>query len=241
MGRLFFIGDTHGSVEINKLGFKHFPLGHELTKEDIVCICGDVGLVWDGSRTDAYWQDWCENLPFTVVGCLGNHENYNLIRQIPTENWNGGLVHKVRPHVMFLENGEIFNLNGHSTFVMGGATSLDKVYRKEGISWWPQEIPSYQEFARASDNLIKHNFQVDLIMSHCAPNSVIDAIDRFQPFHDEVTNYLEKFVLKNTTFTSWFCGHYHLDKTVFNKIHILYNDILEVLTDHTTKYMGTTK
>lgn len=239
MSRLFFVGDTHGSIEINKLSFKHFPLGRELTKEDIVCICGDVGLVWDNSRTDNYWQNWCEDLPFTVVGCLGNHENYNLIRQMPTEIWNGGLVRKIRPHVMFLENGEIFNLNGHSIFVMGGATSLDKTYRKEGKSWWPQEIPSYQEFEYASNNLKKHDFKVDTIVSHCAPNSIIDATYKFLPFHDSVTNYLEKFVNENVAFQNWFIGHYHTDRTIYNKFHILYDDFIELLPDNTTKYICT--
>lgn len=40
---------------------------------------------------------------------------------------------------------------------MGGGTSTDKVFRKEGVSWWKEEIPTKQEFDEAISNLDKHN------------------------------------------------------------------------------------
>jgi hypothetical protein len=38
--------------------------------------------------------------------------------------------------------GEVYNIEGNSIFVMGGGYSLDKDFRTEGVSWWPQEMPS---------------------------------------------------------------------------------------------------
>lgn len=56
--------------------------------------------------------------------------------------WNGGLVHEVRPHVLHLMRGEVFDIGGLTVLAMGGAASNDRQYRKEGMSWWPEEMPS---------------------------------------------------------------------------------------------------
>lgn len=230
MSRLFFVGDVHGSIELKKLSNKNFPLARELTKDDIVCITGDAGFMWDNSNETKYWDDWAEDRPFTIVTCFGNHENYDAIRALPAEEWCGGIVHKVRPHVMYLENGEIFNICGQTIFVQGGAASIDKAYRKEGKSWWSQEIPSREEFEHAAQNLEKFNFNVDIIVSHTAPNSMINKIDRFYPQYDDVTNFLDKFIISQVNYKDWFCGHFHIDRSFSNEhFHFLYNDIIEYI------------
>ena len=48
MGRIFITGDTHQSLDINKLNSKNFPLNSILIKDDILIICGDWGCIWDG-------------------------------------------------------------------------------------------------------------------------------------------------------------------------------------------------
>ncbi|MBP5712228.1 MAG: metallophosphatase family protein [Prevotella sp.] len=136
MLRIFVTGDKHGSLELKHLSNKNWPLARELTRDDVVIICGDTGCMWDDSNETRYWDDWLEDRPFTTITCFGNHENYDKIRSLPREEWNGAIVRKVRPHVMYVENGEIFTLNDQTFFVMGGATSVDKVYRTEGKSWW---------------------------------------------------------------------------------------------------------
>lgn len=42
---IYVTGDTHGVIDIGKLGFKNFPEGKNLTKNDYVIICGDFGFV----------------------------------------------------------------------------------------------------------------------------------------------------------------------------------------------------
>ena len=51
---IFITGDTHGDIDIQKLSSKNFPKGKTLTKNDYVIVCGDFGLVWDGSNSDKY-------------------------------------------------------------------------------------------------------------------------------------------------------------------------------------------
>ena len=67
MSRIIITGDTHGSVEMNRLSFKNFPESHNLTKNDYVIITGDFGAIWDGSKTDNYWLDFLEDKPFTIL------------------------------------------------------------------------------------------------------------------------------------------------------------------------------
>ena len=227
--RTFITGDTHGPVEMNRLSNKNFPTARELGLSDVIIICGDGGFMWNNSPEIEYWDTWAEERKFTIVSCFGNHENYDAIRALPQEEWCGGIVRKVRPHVMYLENGEIFNINGHSFFVMGGATSIDKAYRKEHISWWKEEIPSNKEMEHAAENLEKHNFEVDYIITHCGPNYIVDKLCPYSSSHDDITSFLEKYVRANVKFKAWYMGHYHQDRSFDNfKYNVMYNDIMEI-------------
>ncbi len=232
MNRIFITGDLHLNIDIKKLSFKNWPSSRELDKEDTLIICGDAGLTWNDSNEVKYWCDWLEDRPYTVISVLGNHENYDLLRAIPITEWHGAKVRRVRPHVMYIENGEIFTINNQTFFCMGGATSVDKVYRKEGKSWWPQEIPTWDEMDYAANNLRLHNFQVDNIITHCGPNYIVDKLFPYENAHDDITNFLEKFVRMTTTFNKWYMGHYHVDRCYDDqKFNILYQDILEIMPD----------
>ena len=230
--RLFLTGDTHNNLEINRLSRKRFSLGRELTKNDLLIVLGDYGIPWDGQKSDEYWLNWTENLPFSVAFCDGNHINFPLLYQYPIEIWNGGQTHTLRPHIHHLMRGEIFNLNNKKMFVFGGARSIDQYRRKEGISWWPQEQASYQECDYAAENLRKNNFQIDYILTHCAPNYIVDKLYPYENQYDSTTNFLERFVRMSCKFNMWMMGHYHLDQNYDNnKYNILYQDIMELTPD----------
>ena len=239
MNRIFITGDTHGSLELKRLSNKNFPIAKTLTKEDTVIICGDAGFMWDNSNETKYWDDWAEDRPFTIISVFGNHSNYDILREIPTEEWNGAIVRKVRPHVMYIENGEVLTLNNKTFFFQGGAHSVDKAYRKEGKSWWPQEIPSYQEFENAAANLKKYNDKIDYIISHTGPNSIVYHLFPYEDATDPVTNFLEKYVNDCVEFKRWFLGHFHIDRSYINqKYNILYNDIIELLPNGEIKVVN---
>lgn len=228
MNKIFITGDIHLNVDIKKLSFKNWPMSRELDKEDILIICGDTGLTWNTSNEVKYWCDWLEDRPYTIISIMGNHENYTLLRAIPITEWHDAKVRRVRPHVMYIETGEFFTFNEFSFFVMNGAASTDKGSRKEEISWWPQEIPSYQEFEYAANNLRMHDMKVDYILSHTTSNRTIQKFDKWFPQFDPVTNFLDKFVEEEVDYKINFFGHFHQDKTIDNKHVLLYNDIIEL-------------
>ena len=54
--------------------------------------------------------DWLKGLPFTVAFVAGNRKNYDALGgKYPIENWHGGKVQPIRPHVLpHLMRGQVF-------------------------------------------------------------------------------------------------------------------------------------
>lgn len=108
---IYITGDIHGSPE--RLGMHSFYEQKEMTRDDIVIICGDFGMVWEESGESAserYWLKWLEDKLFTTVFVCGNHENFDRLYQYPVKEWHGGKVHEIRPHVLHLMRGEVFDI-----------------------------------------------------------------------------------------------------------------------------------
>lgn len=122
--------------------------------------------------------------------------------------------------------GQVFDIEGKRFFTMGGADSVDKMYRREGVSWWPTEMPSFEEYEDAIYNLDAVSNKVDIILSHCAPDTIQTTIcDWYQ--HDRLTNFLE-IVSQNVEFKDWYFGHYHINQTFNEKYHAIYNEIKQI-------------
>ncbi len=174
---IYITGDIHGEVDIHRLNNRLFPEQRNMDKSDCLIICGDFGCVWAGDQTDAYWLDWLEEKPFTTLFVDGNHENFPLLETYPRRIWQGGSVHVIRPSVLHLMRGQIFTLQGRRFFTMGGASSHDRAFRVAGKSWWPEELPNDSEMALALKNLEDAGWQVDYVITHCAPDIVQHAIN----------------------------------------------------------------
>ena len=84
---VYLTGDTHGDID----RFKHGKL-RWLGKRDTVVVLGDFGFVWDGSREEQKKLDWLRKRPYTLLFLDGSHENYDLLKQYPTEERFGGKV-----------------------------------------------------------------------------------------------------------------------------------------------------
>ena len=219
---IYITGDTHGGFQ--RFGSKYFPQQTQMGRNDYMIICGDFGGLWDGGPKDWYWLDWLSGKPFTTLFVDGNHENFDLLRKYPKEQWNGGVVQKITPHVIHLCRGEIFNLQGKTFFAMGGAESTDKMFRKEGLSWWKEEMPSREEMERAIAALEQNHWRVDYVITHCAPRSVQTLLASWYE-NDPMVSFLDR-VCSDLTFKRWFFGHYHVDKQVNEQFIALYNKVI---------------
>ena len=229
---VYVTGDVHGRAEYgsSRFAFKNWPLGRTLTRDDAVIVAGDFGFVWDGSNAERYWLDWFESKPWTTCFVDGNHENHHALAGLPVREWNGGFVHEARPHVLHLMRGEVFDIDGLTVLAMGGAASNDRQYRKEGRSWWPEEIPSVEEMGHCRASLDRVGWKVDCVVTHEAPADLAEQLcrerereyldDRLQRFLGELDGRLGC--------RAWFFGHYHGDEWRDARHRLIYRDIVPV-------------
>ena len=75
----------------------------------------------------------------------------------------------IRPNLIHLMRGQIFDIDGEKFFTFGGGLSIDKTRRIAYVSWWPEEEPSHNEINEALDNLEKVGNKVDYIITHGLP------------------------------------------------------------------------
>ena len=235
---IFVTGDTHG--EFTRFSTRGFAEQRFLSKDDCVIILGDFGGVWNPggqTKSEEYWLDWLEDKPFTTLFLDGNHENFDRLNaEFPEAEWRDGRVHAVRPSVLHLQRGEIYDLDGHSFLVFGGARShdiqdgvlerddirirewrrRDRLFRVNRVSWWEEEMPNGLEMERALANLEHHGNSVDFVLTHTPPSSFLARLKELGPPagdsaiepSDVLTEFLEGIRLK-AKYKLWLCGHMH--------------------------------
>jgi hypothetical protein len=138
------IGDIHGAV----YDYKSFCI-HDFKGPSIQV--GDFGI---GFASD-YWHDnvaaWQEAHPHHRF-IRGNHDDPARCKTMPG----------------YIPDGLI---EGDVMFV-GGAWSIDRAYREEGISWWRDEELSIQEFNTLID--VYAAVKPRVMITHDAPEQVTD-------------------------------------------------------------------
>ena len=85
-------------------------------------------------------------------------------------------------------------------------------------------MPSDSEYEEARKNLAACNWNVDYIITHCAPNSIVDIIEQGFYEHDRWTEFLEE-ILQKVQFTGWYLGYYHENRRIGN-VTLLYEEIV---------------
>ena len=100
------------------------------------------------------------------------------------------------------------------------------MYRTEGVSWFPEGMPTRAEYEEGWHNLEKADFKVDYILSHSGPREVVAAMGYGELSDDEVElrQYLQR-VADNTDFTAWNFGHFHEDAAVDDIYFFLYDEL----------------
>lgn len=228
---VFVCGDTHIPIDIAKLNMKNWPEQKFLTKEDILVVLGDFGLLWEPNWSDEeiYWAKWLTNKPFQVCFIDGNHSNFVRLYQAKEDMFHGGKVGVVyedeNGRILHLKRGEIFTFNNKTVFTFGGAQSTDKAHRIIGRSWWPEEVPNYAECEYALANLEKHGNCVDFILTHTTAFSTINAFN-FVSASERVDDPTERFleeVKRIVQFRQWHFGHFHTSAHIDMKYVCHYN------------------
>ena len=214
---MFYItGDTHG--DLNRLAYPFVPRD-TLTREDWLIVAGDFGYIW-GDRLDASRLEQIAALPYNIAFLDGNHECFPQIFQYPEETLWGGRVHRILPNLVHLMRGQVFSTPTVCFFTMGGGYSLDKAMRREGLSWWKEELPTEEEYETGLRNLQAHGNRVDVLLSHAAPADtmyMLQQIGRIGKLCYEECRLNEYLQLVEDTveYKRHYFGHLHLDEQLW--------------------------
>lgn len=251
---IYVTGDVHAGFE--KFSHARWRRGKELTRDDYVLVCGDFGI-WKDDSEERYGLDRLEEKNFNILFCDGNHENFDRLYSDEFEvvDFCGGKAHKIRENVYHLMRGEVFEICGKKIFVFGGARSHDiqdgildpadfdtvhdfkqkvrkmqcegKYFRINHLSWWKEEMPSEDEMRHGWENLSKHDFKVDYIISHDAPSNIVKLIS--SAYQTDMLNDYLRMVSCYTEFKHWYFGHYHLDNVITPHFTVLFRTFEEVV------------
>ncbi len=245
---IYITGDCHG--DYRRFSTENFPEQKKMTREDFVIVCGDFGY-WDRSKEQEWQRKWLSEKPFTLLWVDGNHENYDMLAELPVEEWHGGKVQYIKENVIHLMRGQVYELNGRKFFTMGGASSHDiqdgilepddpdfeekfqqleqrgALFRVNHRSWWAEELPSEAEYLEARANLERVHWNVDYIISHCCPSSIQDVFSGGMFKKDALTEFFDE-VRQKCTFRYWFFGHYHSNMVIEKKYAMLYEQIIRL-------------
>lgn len=126
--------------------------------------------------------------------------------------------------------GQVYIINGKKFFTMGGAESVDKEWRIDGISWWKEEMPNQAEYDEALTNLENNNYEVDYIITHdCSSKFKMIALKDYLTYKSN--NNLNAFfdnIEDIVKYKHWYFGHYHDDLNLDEKHTLLYDTIIKI-------------
>lgn len=226
---IWLCGDTHGEMDIYKVEdfFENLTAYEKVTKEDYLIILGDAGVCWDGGCGDEEVRNRLKALPCTVLWLDGNHENFEEIEGYPVTKWNGGKVQYIEEDIIHLMRGQVYEIEGRTFFTFGGGFSIDKAWRTPGLSWWPQEMPCYEEYDEGIRNLEKVGNRVDYILTHTCPSFIAHQLVTYvYPGEEELQHYFDE-LSQSVDYDMWYFGHWHMDQEEEN-FRGLWNDIVEL-------------
>lgn len=215
---IWITGDPHGGFG----WLERFCREKQTTKEDVMIILGDAAINYHGVSRDDVLKRMLEQLPITLLCIHGNHEQRpENIYTYELYPWRGGQVYReeLYPSLLFARDGEVYDLDGVETLVIGGAYSVDK-WRRIAMNhgWWPDEQPSDETKRRVETVLAQRDWRIGAVLSHTTALKY-EPVEVFLQGFDQsrVDKSTEKWLDSledRLDYGHWLCGHYHTDKEI---------------------------
>lgn len=201
---IYICGDLHGTYNTPQ---EEYFLKH-LSREDILIVLGDFGWDWTYSDMKRF------SLPCETLFIDGNHECFPILYGLDEVERYGAPVGVFNDRTFWLKRGNLYTIEGKTFFCFGGANSVDKLWRVPYKSWWPEEIPSWEEYQHALDTLEKCNYRFDYFLSHtCSEYDEIHMLGYDNIIDDRVSDmigWMERLIEENDGgYTMHLFGHHH--------------------------------
>lgn len=144
----------------------------------------------------------------------GNHDFFPMIEglvAINPKNDHGQTY--IRSQILYSPRGCQWKMDGKQFMTVGGAVSVDRAYRTQGKSWWPQEQLTDSEahgiVARTSARRLAGKPDVDFLFTHdCHPSTPFAYRLRDDP-ESNIHRDKMKRVFDAVLPKMWFHGHMH--------------------------------
>ncbi len=224
---IYITGDVHRNFE----RIFEFTKKYQTTLDDYLIILGDVGINYYLDSSDRNLKEELKNLSINLLCIQGNHEERpNNINSYKTIKMFDGdvFIEKKYPNLIFLKDGEIYNINNQKILVIGGAYSIDKEYRlRYGYHYFKDEQPCDKTKDKVMDLINKDN-NIDIVLTHTCPykyepvEAFYNGIDQSKV--DKSTEYFLDQVEEKLNYKKWYCGHFHINKNI-DKMCFLFEDI----------------
>jgi len=192
--KIIIIGDTHGL-------FNYVNVVIKQEKPDLIISCGDFGY-FPNLPEYAKRELMIDTSHTTILFCDGNHEDHWALRELKDR--------MIAPNIFYQPRGSTYRLpDGRNILFMGGANSIDKDRRIPGVSWWPEETISQNDF----QNLPEEG--IDIFVTHTCSNEIFDSHIKkalnwggkdVDPSYDALSALWEMYQP-----AQWFFGHFHIN------------------------------
>ena len=203
------IGDVHGKFA--QLTDKIELL--KLEKNINFVQVGDFGLGFDSPLREIKKMKeldlLLQRMESKIWVIRGNHDNPIL--------WHPDFRYNL-DNIIFVQDNTFVDIEGKSCFFAGGAISIDRINRKKGATYWPQEPYRWNEPTDVPSR-VDHVFTHD-VYHYCSPFTIESAItNRWMSYdgllRDDLINSqkemksMYEFIASINDDFSWHHGHYH--------------------------------
>lgn len=220
---MFFVtGDVHGDLK----DFTSRKFGR-MKKDDYIVVCGDLGLLWDGSKSELKNLEKLGKRKNGILFVDGAHENFDLLANYPVTDWNGGRAQVISGGLVHLMRGQIYTINGKKIFTFGGGESPDREVRTPHKTWWDEELPSMEEMQQGVENLVASSWQVDYIFTHEAPSGFRRFLEGGEYDLNALNVYLE-CIREKCRYKKWVFGNYHFNRRLSAEHEVVFDDVLKL-------------
>lgn len=213
---IYIISDLHGDKNFKGLQ-EYLRIAEE---NDLLIVLGDIGLKFEDTAENHEFTNYFLNIKKNIAFIDGNHENFAYINSFPVDTWKSGTVNRLSEHIVHMKRGSVFEIEGKCFFAFGGCKSSPK-WAEMGL-WYAGEEATEEECRYAYENLKKHNFKVDYVLTHkyesgpVGPKTCINLMK------------LTEFIEGNVAYRKWYSGHWHRREIVDAKHELVYDSLITV-------------
>lgn len=221
--RVLVCGDWHGDLRAAKAAIN---LAKTVCAGALLHV-GDLNWRWNGDHPKTFDLPLNEELTkagIPMIWADGNHDRHDLLANMPVRD--DGFV-QCASNLFWSPRGNRWNWAGRDFGTLGGAYSIDRKTRREGVDVWAD----LEEVTLADVDRLG-NESLDVLLTHEAPEGVYLSSDMHLLGHVEraanMSRILLRMAVEATIPELVFSGHWHQRRT--SNLHLEYGmSVVEVL------------